>query len=83
LTRRGFRSVVGRRVEMTGRGTRTYHNDELHNLYFSPDFMTTINPRRIRWLWHVPLMGAKNGLGETPQGKSSFELVPPDGVKLI
>jgi hypothetical protein len=35
---------------------RKVHNEELHNLYYSPD-IRVIKSRRIRWTGHVALMG--------------------------
>jgi hypothetical protein len=33
------------------------HNEELHNLYASPDIVREIKSRRMRWTWHVARMG--------------------------
>jgi hypothetical protein len=41
---------------MTG-GWRKLHNEEFHNLYSSPNMITIIKPRRMRWAEHVALMG--------------------------
>jgi hypothetical protein len=40
------------------RGWRILHNDELHNLYSLLNRM--IKSRRMRWAWHVALVGNKN-----------------------
>jgi len=37
------------------------HNDELHNLYSSPNIVTVIRSRRMRWAGHVARMG--DGIG--------------------
>jgi hypothetical protein len=29
------------------------HNEELHNLYSSPDIIRQVKPRRMRWAWLV------------------------------
>jgi hypothetical protein len=34
-------------------GWRKLHNEELHNLYFSPSIIRTIKSRRVRWTGHV------------------------------
>jgi hypothetical protein len=36
---------------------RNLHNDELHNLYSSPDIVRVIKSRRMRWAGHVARMG--------------------------
>jgi hypothetical protein len=38
---------------------RKLHNEELHNLYSSPNIVTMIKSRRMRWAWHVARMGEK------------------------
>jgi hypothetical protein len=35
------------------------HNEELHNLYSSPNIIRMIKSRRIRWAGHVARMGKK------------------------
>jgi hypothetical protein len=46
-----------KRIEMT-EGLRKLHNEELHNLYASPNIIRMIKSRRIRWAGHVARMGA-------------------------
>jgi hypothetical protein len=36
---------------------RKLHNRELHNLYSSPDIISQIKSRRMRWAGHVACMG--------------------------
>jgi hypothetical protein len=52
---------------------RKLHNEELHNLYSSPNIIRMIKSRRMRWAGHVARMGETNNayrifLGE-PEGK--------------
>jgi hypothetical protein len=52
-----LRRIFGpKRDEVTGEW-RKLHNEELHNLYASPDIMRQIKSRRMRWAWHVARMG--------------------------
>jgi hypothetical protein len=38
---------------------RILHNDELHDLYSSPNFVRVIKSRRMRWAGHVARMGER------------------------
>jgi hypothetical protein len=40
-------------------GWRKPHNDELHNLYSSPNIIRIIKSRRMRWAGHVARTGEK------------------------
>jgi hypothetical protein len=61
-----------KRDEVTG-GWRKLHNEELHNLYSSPNIIRMIKSRRMRWVGHVARMGAKRNacriLVGKPEGK--------------
>jgi hypothetical protein len=41
---------------------RKLHNDELHNLYSSPNIVRVIKSRRMRWAGHVARMGEERCL---------------------
>jgi hypothetical protein len=49
------------------------NNEELHNLYFSPNIIRMIKPRRMRWAGHVARMGETRNayriLVGKPEGK--------------
>jgi hypothetical protein len=56
---RVLRIIFGpKRDEVTG-GWRKLHNEELHNLYSSPNIIRMINSRRMRLTGHVARMGEK------------------------
>jgi hypothetical protein len=48
----------GTRDERVG-DWRKLHNEELRNLYYSPNIITMINSRRMRWAGHVERMGRR------------------------
>jgi len=68
-----LRRIFGpRRDEVTGEWRRL-HNEELNNLYRSPNIVRVIKWRRMRWAGHVARMGEERGayrvlLGK-PEGK--------------
>jgi hypothetical protein len=45
-----------KRDEVTG-GSRELHNDELHNVYSTPNIIRIIKSRMMRWAGHVVRMG--------------------------
>ena len=49
-----------KRVELTGE-LRKLHNEELNELYSSPNIVRVIKSRRIRWAGHVAHMGQSKG----------------------
>jgi hypothetical protein len=54
-----LRRIFGpKRDEVTG-VWRKLHNDELHNLYSSPDIIRMIKSRRMRWAGHIARMREK------------------------
>jgi hypothetical protein len=49
---------------------RKLHNDELHSLHSSPNIVSVIKSRRMRWAGHVARMGEGRGvLVGRPEGK--------------
>jgi hypothetical protein len=57
-----------KRDEVTGEW-RKLHNDELNDLYCSPDIVLVIISRRIRWAGHVARMGERRGVCRVLVGK--------------
>jgi hypothetical protein len=56
---RVLRRIFGpRRDEVTG-DWKKLHNEELHNLYSSPNIIRIIESRRMRWAGHVARMGRR------------------------
>ena len=73
-----LRRIFGhRRDEVTGEWRRL-HNEELNDLYSSPNIVRVIKSRRIRWVGHVARVGEEKGVyrvllrkpeGERPLGR--------------
>ena len=66
VLRRIFRS---RRDEVTGEW-RKLHNEELNDLYCSPNIVQVIKSRRMRWAGHVACMGERRGVYRVLVGKT-------------
>jgi hypothetical protein len=66
---RVLRRIFGpKRDEVTGEW-RKLHNEELHNLYSSPDIMRQIKSRRMGWAGHVALMREERKVYKVLVGK--------------
>jgi hypothetical protein len=50
-----LRRIFGPKEEEVVGGWRRMHNEDLHNLYSSPNIITVIKTRRMRWTGHVVL----------------------------
>jgi len=66
---RVLRRIVGRkRGEVTGEW-RKLHNEELNDLYCSPNIVRVIKSRRMRWAGHVARMRERRGVYRFLVGK--------------
>ena len=69
-----LRRIFGpRRDDVTGEWRRLY-NEELNDLYSSPNIVRVIKSRRMRWAGHVARMGEVRGVCRVLLGK-------PEGKK--
>jgi hypothetical protein len=50
-------------------GWRKLHNEELHNLYSSPNIIRVLKSRRMRWAGRVARMGEKRNVYRLLVGK--------------
>jgi len=65
-----LRRIFGpRRYEVT-RDWRRLHNEELNDLYSSPNIVRVIKWRRMRWAGHVARMGEERGVYRALVGKT-------------
>jgi len=64
-----LRRIFGpRRDEVTGEWRRL-HNEELNDLYSSPNMVRVIKSRKMRWAGHVARMGEERGVCRVLVGK--------------
>jgi hypothetical protein len=70
---RELRRIFGPKREEVVGGWRRLPNEELHNLYASPDIVRVIKSRRMKWMGHVACIGEMRHaylvLVRKPEGK--------------
>jgi hypothetical protein len=70
-----LRKICGPKREEVVKGLRRLHNEELHNLYASPNIIRVIISRGMRWLGHVAgveeMRNAYKILAGKPESKQS------------
>jgi len=78
---RVVRRIFGSKRNGLTREWRRLHNEELHNLYCSPNIIQVIESRRMRWVGHVACMVERRGVygvlvgrpeGKRPLGRPLF-----------
>jgi hypothetical protein len=62
--------ILGRKREQVTGGWRKLHNEELHNLYYSPSVIRMTKSRRMRLAGYVTRMGEKRNACKILLGKS-------------
>ena len=85
---RVFQNMVLRRIfgprsdEVTGEWRRL-HNEELNDLYSSPNIVRVIKSRRMRWAGHMARMGEERGVYRVlvgkPEGRNHWGDLGVDG----
>jgi len=66
---RMLRRILGpKRGEVTGE-RRRLHNQQLYDLYCSPNIIQVIKSRKMRWAGHVVHMGERRGVYKVLVGK--------------
>ena len=57
-----MKRIFGPRRDEVTRDWRRLHNEELNDLYCSPNIVRVIKSRRMRWAGHVARMGEERGV---------------------
>ena len=73
---RVLRRIFGAKSDEVTRERRKLHNEELNDLYCSPNVVRVIKSRRMRWAGYVASMGEKRGVYRVLVGK-------PEGKRQI
>jgi len=64
-----MRRIFGPRTDEVTEEWRKFHNEELKDLYCSPNIVRVIKSRRMRWAGHVARMGEERGVYRVLVGK--------------
>ena len=64
-----LRRIFGPRMDKVTGEWRGLHNEELNDLYSSPNIVRVIKSRRMRWVGHVARMGEERGVYRVLVGK--------------
>jgi len=66
---RVLRKIFGPKRDEVTEDWRKLHNEELNDLYLSPNIARVIKSRRMRWVGHVARMGERRGVHRVSVGK--------------
>jgi hypothetical protein len=66
---RVLRRILGRKRDEVSGEWRKLHNEELNNLYSSPDIIRQVKSRRMKWAGHVARMGEERKVYKVLVGK--------------
>ena len=64
-----LRRIFGPRIEEVTGEWRRLHNEELNDMYCSPNIVWVIKLKRMRWARHVARMGEERGVCRVLVGK--------------
>jgi hypothetical protein len=70
VSRTVLRRIFGLKRDKITEERRRLHNEELYDLYSSPDIMLLIKLRRLKWAVKVGCMGETTGACRVLMGKS-------------
>jgi hypothetical protein len=73
IENRALRRIFGLWREEVAGGWRRLHNEELYNMYSSPNIIKMIKSRRMRWARHVGHMGEMRNAYKIVIGKPEWK----------
>jgi hypothetical protein len=76
---RVLRRMFGHKRDEVIRELRKLHNEELNDLYCSPNIVRVIKSRRMRWAGHVARMGEWRGFWWGNRKRDHLEDLNVDG----
>ena len=84
---RVLRRIFGPRGDEVTGDWRKLHNEELNDLYSSPNIFRVIKSRKMRWAGHVVRLGENRSvhrvLVKKPEGKNYLEDPDVDGKRIL
>ena len=60
--KRVLRRIFGSKRDEVTREWRKLHNEELNDLYCSPNIVWVVKSRRMRWAGHIARIGKRRGV---------------------
>jgi hypothetical protein len=69
IENRALKRIFGPKRGKVKRERRQLHNEELNDLYSSPNIIRVMKSRRMRWAGHVAHMGERGGTNRALMGK--------------
>jgi hypothetical protein len=73
ILNRVLKGIFGYKREEVAGGWRRLHNEELHNLYASPNIIRVIISRYMRWVGHVACIGETRSADNILIGKPEWK----------